>query len=696
VTTLGSSAEQGWFAELGDDVASVGGKAHGLAALAAAGLPTPRGFAVTDVVARGLLASVSLPAAIDATTLAAVEQAGRAIDRAAFPPGFAEAVARRSSALGATRFAVRSSFATEDAAGALAAGVYESRVDVAAADVPEAIRAVVRSAVSAGAVAYALARGRAPASPPVAVLVHEFEHGVAHGHAAAVDEGVVVDLREGAIDDELHAEIVAGVRRVASAHGNSEVEWVARAPGAGPRVRFLQLRPYVAPPAPQPWRGWAELPSGEDPSAWRWDAAHNPAPRAGAPRGRGARAAARCRIGYRQRVLGGYLFYRADAFAQVAPLAPADARRALELLEHQLGATVERGSALTLEDALALFVSAYEPLLGPIGGAVRAARTGLVAALVGSGGATVASAPAVAARLLAGVESAASRRARAAGAIAAAPDVVARAAAIDAYLAAFGDEADAWDVAAPCWRERPDALVAVAASARAPASEPLTLEALAVWPTLAASAQDELASALAAAREAAAVGEDDDALYARLQAIVRRALLDVGARAVAAGVLARAEDVFDWPLSVAREVASGASLPADGASLAAAGHAARARATADPPPALGAAPSPGALAVRGAGTGGRCIGRVVHRHGRAGARPPADAVLVARALLPTELPLLRVAALVTEAGGPLDHVSAQARERGLPAVVGAIGACASLPEGARVLVDADAGLVVRL
>jgi phosphoenolpyruvate-protein kinase (PTS system EI component) len=71
-------------------------------------------------------------------------------------------------------------------------------------------------------------------------------------------------------------------------------------------------------------------------------------------------------------------------------------------------------------------------------------------------------------------------------------------------------------------------------------------------------------------------------------------------------------------------------------------------------------------------------------------------VLVAATLLPTELPLLDAAALVTETGGPLDHVAAQARERAIPAVVGVAGALSALAEGDLVLVDADRGVVVRL
>jgi len=82
---------------------------------------------------------------------------------------------------------------------------------------------------------------------------------------------------------------------------------------------------------------------------------------------------------------------------------------------------------------------------------------------------------------------------------------------------------------------------------------------------------------------------------------------------------------------------------------------------------------------------------------RPGERPPSpEAVLVASTLLPTELPLISAAALVMETGGALDHVAAQARERGLPAVVGAQGAQAAFREGDLVLVDGDRGIVVAL
>ena len=74
----------------------------------------------------------------------------------------------------------------------------------------------------------------------------------------------------------------------------------------------------------------------------------------------------------------------------------------------------------------------------------------------------------------------------------------------------------------------------------------------------------------------------------------------------------------------------------------------------------------------------------------------AGTVLVAATLLPTELPLLDPAAIVVETGTVLGHVAAQARERGIPALVGAIGARTALPPGTLVVVDGDRGLVIRV
>ena len=106
-----------FFADLHGDDARLGGKARSLARLSAAGLRAPTGFVVTDELFR---------------------------------------------AIGSTRslWSVRSSFANEDVAGNLGAGVYESRVAVRADEVGKAIRQVLASALSPGAVAYALAHIR--------------------------------------------------------------------------------------------------------------------------------------------------------------------------------------------------------------------------------------------------------------------------------------------------------------------------------------------------------------------------------------------------------------------------------------------------------------------------------------------------------------------------------------------------------
>jgi pyruvate,water dikinase len=266
-----------------------------------------------------------------------------------------------------------------------------------------------------------------------------------------------------------------------------------------------------------------------------------------------------------------------------------------------------------------------------------------------------------------------------------------RAQAMAGYLERFGQEAPVWDVATPTYAEEPALL-----RARLPAPDALPppdwrQTSGAVEAMLAPGLRPDFRARLALARTAVGLGEDDDWLYARTQAEVRRALLGLGRRLVTAGALAQAGDIFCLPFPLVRAIGRGERPMTDLAALAAAGHRAWQAALALPPPA--ATPSePGLL--RGLGTGGRAIGRAVLH--RPSAPRWADAVLVARTLLPTELPLLSAVALVTETGGPLDHVAAQARERGIPAVVSALGATERLADGDPVLVDGDRGLVVKL
>ena len=202
-----------------------------------------------------------------------------------------------------------------------------------------------------------------------------------------------------------------------------------------------------------------------------------------------------------------------------------------------------------------------------------------------------------------------------------------------------------------------------------------------------------------------AAAEEDDAIYARTQAEVRRALLLEGIRLAARGLLGPPKDVFWLPLDLVRRLARGEEpvTREEIARLVDEAHHADADARAAPPSMGGARLSDETDIVRGkSGAGGVCMGRV--RLWTSPFRLPADdavvddepEVIVALTILPTELPLISAAALVVETGGGLDHVAAQARERGIPAVVGAAGAVAAFRDGDRVIVDGDAGVVARI
>jgi phosphohistidine swiveling domain-containing protein len=261
------------------------------------------------------------------------------------------------------------------------------------------------------------------------------------------------------------------------------------------------------------------------------------------------------------------------------------------------------------------------------------------------------------------------------------------------YLSKFGEESGAWDVSVPTWAEGrfmippcTDDLVPAAHACHA-------REILDRLPRMARGAWKNI---LPLARDAAALHEDDDWVFARLQTMVRRALLALGHAAVAGGRLSSVDQVFDLPFSIVRRLAAGDNGPDDLETQSRLGRARWEAARTCPPPVSIEGVGPLRSVVRGVGTGGRVVG-IVHRFGGLSAPPPPPAcVLVALTLLPSELPLIRAAALVTVSGGPLDHVAAQARERGIPAVVGAANALELLAEGDRVLVDADAGVVVRL
>jgi pyruvate,water dikinase len=669
--------------------ARLGGKARSLAMLAEQGLETPPGFAISDALFRALCPTVPEFQHLDQAALDALDGLRGDLMRTAWPAGFRDELHARLGAIGATSYAVRSSFASEDLPGQLAPGVYESCGNVPLPDVERAIRQVLCSALAPGAVAYAMAHGEKPAKAPVAVLVHAFVKGDAEGSAAFAPERMeepLITLRRGQLTDETKAALGRSLAMLASVRGPTEIEWVF----AEGRVVYLQARPFE-PPVPQtPWTGFDDLPDGaETRTLWRWDASHNPLPLSPAQAGLVEFVDERCTIGIRQRVLGGYLFYCRDHRPLPPAIAPDEAGAFFTSLRAEVEARLGRlGIQPDLEEALALFLFAYKPIFGVLQPALRQSRTSLREFLESHAPAALALLPA----LLSGVPSLASERRELAARIFSVPSQGARARAD--YLARFGDEAPMWDVRAATYAEQPDALLPDAVRRTNEYAQHDWQEAsVQVEAMLAPGMHDMWRKFLGAARAAVALGEADDWLYARAQTAVRRALLAIGQRLHRAPRLREVEDIFFLPLPLIRRAANGGEESSDLATLASEGRNAWKRACNHPPPLPDGADS---KAARGAGTGGRAIGRVTwHRPGLP-TSAAADTILVAKTLLPTELPLINAIAFVTETGGPLDHVAAQARERGIPAVVGVQGASSLFSDGDLVLVDADAGLVVKL
>ena len=707
----------------------IGGKARSLARLEAAGWPVPPAFAITGELFRQLRrAGPPLPAGLrSAADLAVLERARDALLSAPFPAGFDEelrdSVARlapRASGRAGDRLSVRSSFASEDRLGALAAGLFHSSVNVAVWSLHEAVRAVLASALSPAVFRYTTDRRLDLEDAGMAVLVHPFLPGDASGSAAwdpAASAPPLVEVSHPAIGAALPApvrdKLDRALRELGRQHGPVEVEWVSR----GDDVTFLQQRAYQPGKARPRWSGAAAL----GPGSWQWDAAHNPLPLSPAHADLIRLVDERCQLGFRQKVTGGYLFFSPDAGATALLTAntptiieTTPVRKQLASLEVELGRRISAlGPTPALEAALDLFSAIYQRLFAVLQPAARQAKAALQVFLethLPDGRDTL---PV----LLGDVPSVASDRQRAAARVRAAVGAPVRLRAVKDYLARFGEEAPVWDVSAPTYREEPGLLERLPALPTADVGDAtltspdgemswqrasraidarLPPAARAIWPRL-----------LREARDAVAVAEEDDHLYARLQAVVRRALLREGERLRVEGILTAADQVFYLPLDRVRAHARRTSiLSRDDA----AAHLQRARnaeeaARRAPPPlppssARRAAGLAGDTIVYGlAGAGGRVVGRAFlypAPAGVPGAVPDRTSIIVATTLLPAELPLVDAAAIVVETGGVLGHVAAQARERGIPAVVAAAGARGAIKFGDELLVDGDAGYVLRL
>jgi phosphohistidine swiveling domain-containing protein len=186
---------------------------------------------------------------------------------------------------------------------------------------------------------------------------------------------------------------------------------------------------------------------------------------------------------------------------------------------------------------------------------------------------------------------------------------------------------------------------------------------------------------------------------------IRAAALELGRRLVARGILQADRDVMllEWP--ELRALALGGTPAPDLPARIEARRRLHERHRAErPPDSLRSdgvpedeGQEPGAVAgeLRGLGaSGGRAQGPVRVLLEPDAARLHQGDVLVVEYADPGWTPLFpRAAALVMEVGGAMCHAAVVARELGIPAVFGAVGATKVLAEGVTVEVDGDRGIV---
>lgn len=241
---------------------------------------------------------------------------------------------------------------------------------------------------------------------------------------------------------------------------------------------------------------------------------------------------------------------------------------------------------------------------------------------------------------------------------------------------------------------------------------------------LAPEAQREVVSALDEAK--ATYGARDDNVGVVMMwriGLLRRAALTAGRRLVARGSLERPESVFEASAEEVAALLHDATHPAQELDVRRREREELQRSAApevlgepEVRPALSALPpalrrvaaamltfsdlmytSPGSGPLTGSGIGtGRYTGRACVAVDAADALSelePGD-VLVCPFTTPAYNAVLPIAsALVVEHGGPMSHAAIVARELGLPAVIGATGATAAVPQHAHVCVDAAVGAV---
>lgn len=737
-----------WVHDLRDADITCGGKAQGLAKLLAAGLAVPPGFVIADGAFRSIVGDLRIDDTGEVGHV--LGRAAEAIASATIPEELEREVRERAAGLGSL-VAVRSSATIEDGAAGAAAGVFSSRTAVRVAEVWDAIRAVWTSALTPLAAAYARKRGGTIA---IGVIVQEFVAGTPLVvYTRPPGQPTSDELLLQRVDHVSRYSRTELPRDVSSQHAAVMALRAEQALGSptGVDVELVQLRkqggfdvaietsivqarpivhttPRTSMPAPP-----MVLAALQDGRVWTWDVAHNPDPLSLAQQGLVERVEAAGLAPWSLRVCAGFLY--SASRGEPPPAKPT--LRELQMrgaeLEATLGKTLHCDSDLGVSEAIERYLAFYAIWARELSPLIRVARAALPDALARRGHANP---EAVAASMLGARESAVEAILFSAARGELSESDVER---------SLGCFAPAWDVSVPTYGERPGVLRDSVARARvvlaqmrsapsgslaatpahgtpqlasvqgatsaprlasgqgAPPSPRLaSAQGVAPSPPLASAQRTspqlatELASEIRLAQEAAELAERDDALFARAQLLVRRALL---ARAASLGILG--DDIFWLPLD---EVATAASLD----SLDARRRASGARAAAERAalwqmplvvgePLGGRRPANGVAlpSLSGSGTGPRVAGRVVRFASLASAvAVGAGDVVVARAITPALAVLVAgCAALVSETGGLLDHGASLARELGIPCVVGCRDAWTLLADGMLVTVDGDGGTV---
>jgi pyruvate,water dikinase len=633
---------------LGEAWHAIGAKAEGLVHASGSGARVPEGFVVCAIAYQMALSRVGGPFAVAGE--ADLERAATALRAAPLDAALAGAVEWQVARVGADRWSVRSSAlgGVEDAEAASGAGVFESCIEIATDGLSDAIRAVWASVWSLPAYAYLHDRGRTPADVAMAVLVHRFIAGTngtvfTRDPSAADSPWMRIETAAPARSTQVARDAPTGpsaelaqvaLALEAAAARPLDIEWVQETPGGA--LYVLQQRPITA-FAPAAFGA-----APPDDSIWRLDAEHNPEPLSPAQAGLVALTADL--PGLRQCVLDGFLYYtRERARAVAGRLTPDQLVRSfyedlVPEIEALLTPLEQRPPAL---DAALVGYRAFCELYAELTVQLGSARAALAH---------------LDPRLLSGTPTETTARDQALWAG-------------DAALvrARWGALAPAWDVALPTFAE------ALPAAPRQVAASPEQRRAAAAARAaeLERALPPDLRDAVATARALHAIGEADDVYFARAQWLVRRALLARGA----------APDIFFVPLGA----------PAD-ANVARAARREHERQRRLVPPQrfergapVFAAPTRSAAVLRGLGTGGRVRGRV--------GSGPGEVWVVSTLLPQLTVGIIQAAAVVTDHGALLSHGATQAREYGVPAVLGTGHATRALHAGDEVVVDADVGAV---